>query len=202
MIASLTGVLKSKSPTEVLIDVNGVGYQVQTSVATYETLGELGSQITLLTHLHVREDALQLFGFSSEAERQMFRLLISVSGIGPRIAQGILSGIPLGDLKQHIATGNIAGLTGIPNVGRKTAERLIVELRDKVGDLREGVDISPHVRKTADDVKAETLSALISLGYNRVVAEKALRNALQDSNSGALTIEGLIKLALKHAGGR
>ena len=135
MIASLTGILKSKSPTEILVEVHGIGYTVSIPLSTYEKLGDIGSSVSLLTHFHVREDVMQLFGFFTEEERRLFKLLISVSGIGPKIAQSILSGMNVEELKSHLVSGNVNALTAIPGVGRKTAERLIVELRDKVGKI-------------------------------------------------------------------
>jgi Holliday junction DNA helicase RuvA len=182
MIASLTGILKSKSPTEVLVDVNGVGYAVSIPLSTFERLGTQNSHITLYTHLVVREDAMQLFGFATEEERSLFRLLISVNGIGPKIAQAVLSGLSVAELKQHVAGGNIAALTAIPNVGRKTAERLVLELRDKIDKVP----------------TAEALLALTSLGYQRTAAEKAIRQALNETDGASLTVEELIKRGLQH----
>jgi Holliday junction DNA helicase RuvA len=201
MIASLNGILKGKSPTEVLVEVNGVGYSVSIPLSTYSTLGDLNSPVHLLTHFHVREDAMQLFGFATEAERQLFRLLISITGIGPKIAQGILSGISVPDLRQHIAGGNIAALTSIPGIGKKTAERLIVELRDKIGKIEPsfGVGLVSNDRNT--EIRSEALLALTSLGYNRIAAEKAIRLALNDGGESDLSVEDLIKKALKHSGG-
>lgn len=199
MIASLTGILKSKSPTEVLVEVNGVGYSVSIPLSTYSKIGDINANVHLLTHLHVREDAMQLFGFASEAERHFFRLLISITGIGPKIAQGILSGISVQDLRQHIANGNIIALTSIPGIGKKTAERLIVELRDKIEKTEATMEAIAGDRNA--DVRNEALLALTSLGYNRVAAEKALRMALNDATGSALSVEELIKKALKHSSG-
>ena len=195
MIASLSGTLKYKSPTEVLVEVNGVGYSLNIPLSTYEKLGPVSSQVALLTYLHVREDALQLFGFITEAERHLFKLLISVSGIGPRIAQGVLSGMSASELKQHIVRGNSAALTAIPNVGKKTAERLILELRDKVGKEEPAGALPPDQRENAH---SESLLALTSLGYNRQAAEKALRMAMQELDGTSLSVEELIKRALRH----
>ncbi len=200
MIASLTGILKHKSPTEVLVDVNGVGYSVSIPLSTYSGLGEVDAPIHLLTHLHVREDALQLFGFATESERELFRRLIGISGIGPKTAQGILSGIAVADLREYIASGNIGALTAIPGVGRKTAERLVVELRDKIGAVGSSTDFAATPSDTNAQVRNEALLALTSLGYNRIAAEKALRSALQDSHGNRLSLEELIKKALKHSG--
>jgi Holliday junction DNA helicase RuvA len=199
MIASLNGTLKSKSPTEVLVEVNGVGYSVSIPLSTYSTLGDVNSPVHLLTHLHVREDAMQLFGFATEAERQLFRLLISITGIGPKIAQGILSGISVTDLRQYIAAGNIGALTTIPGIGKKTAERLVVELRDKIGKVGSALDLDLESGDKNAVIRNEALLALTSLGYNRVAAEKALRMALKDSDGSKLSVEELIKKALKYS---
>ncbi len=198
MIGSLTGTLKHKSPTDLILDVNGVGYAVIIPFSTFEKLGDLESRVTLLTHLHVREDALQLFGFFSEEERFFFKLLISVNGIGPKIAQGILSGISVLDLRQHIAKGNLSALTAIPGVGKKTAERLVVELRDKVGKS-EGVALDHGVPEDGSGHRQEALLALTSLGYNRQQAEKAIRQVLQETTGGKPSLQDLIKKALRLA---
>ncbi len=197
MIASLTGVLKSKNPTEILIDVNGVGYSVTIPLSTYERLGEVESKVTLLTHLHVREDAMQLFGFASPDERFFFKLLITVNGIGPKIAQGILSGITVADLKQHIAQENISALTAIPGVGRKTAERLIIELRDKIGKIGPSSSGSIPLEGEDADLRQQALLALTSLGYNRPIAEKALRQVFMETKGEKLSLQDLIKRALR-----
>ncbi len=201
MIASLDGILKGKSPTEVLVEVNGVGYSVSIPLSTYSTLGNLNSPVHLLTHLHVREDAMQLFGFATEAERKLFRLLISITGIGPKIAQGILSGISVPDLRQHIGGGNIAALTSIPGIGKKTAERLIVELRDKIGKIEPSLGTGSLSGDRNAEIRNEALLALTSLGYNRVAAEKALRMAINDAGGSQISVEDLIKSALKYSGG-
>ena len=198
MIGSLQGILKSKSPTEVLIDVNGVGYSVSIPLSTYSRLADLNSSVHLLIHLHIREDALQLYGFATEAERQLFKLLISITGIGPKIAQGILSGISTDDLRQHIAGGNIVALTAIPGIGRKTAERLVVELREKIGKSETSGSVVEGDKAT--QVRNDALLALTSLGYNRIAAEKAIRMVLNESSGTTLSVEDLIKKALKHSG--
>ena len=199
MIASLDGILKGKSPTEVLIEVGGVGYALSIPLSTYSTLGELNAPVHLLTHLHVREDAMQLFGFATDSERQLFRLLISISGIGPKIAQGILSGISVPDLRQHIISGNIAALTSIPGIGKKTAERLVVELRDKIGkaETTPGTPAIPGNKNA--EIRSEALLALLSLGYNRAAAEKSIRLALNDAGGTDSSVESLIKRALKYS---
>jgi Holliday junction DNA helicase RuvA len=197
MISHLKGTLVTKSPTEIVVDVNGVGYAVSITVSTFEKLPVTGKEIVVLTHFHVREDAQQLFGFLTEAEREMFRLLISVSGIGPKIAQGILSGATAETLRDMIALGNINSLTSLPGIGRKTAERLIVELRDKA------VKLEPEITagtKTQAGIRTEVLLALTSLGYNRAIAEKAIRAALQELNGKEPTLQELLKQAIKAAG--
>jgi Holliday junction DNA helicase RuvA len=135
MISYLHGRLAEKSPTEVTVDVNGVAYAVHIPLSTFEALGEIGAEVKILTYLHFREDAMQLYGFATSAERDLFKLLISISGIGPKMAQGILSGISVNELKNFILHGNFNALMSIPGVGKKTAERLVVELRDRVGRL-------------------------------------------------------------------
>lgn len=196
MISSLRGRLQFKSPTEIVLDVNGVGYGLSIPLSTYEAIGELHAEVSVLTHLHVREDALQLFGFATEAERELFRLLISVSGIGPRMAQGILSGMAVRDFRMHVAGGNLAALTAIPGIGRKLAERLVVELRDRVNRPETGPpSTAPGDRQAA--VRTEALLALTSLGYSRQSAEKALRSAILQTDGTKPTVEQLIKAALR-----
>jgi Holliday junction DNA helicase RuvA len=199
MIALLHGILERKTPTEILLVVNGVGYSVSIPLSTFEALGETSREVTVLTHLHVREDALQLFGFATEAERSTFRLLISVSGIGPKVALGILSGIPVTDLKSHIATGDIASLTQVPGVGRKLAERLVLELREKISKSDDGEGQSTAIAQGPAYIRSEALLALTSLGYNRPAAEKALRAALQEIDGHSVAVEDLVKTALRHA---
>jgi len=199
MISSLRGILTLKSPTEVLIDVGGVGYAVSIPLSTYEVLGDLNSTSTLLTYLYVREDILQLFGFATEEERSIFKLLISVSGIGPRMAQTILSGITVPDLKHHITSANLAALTTIPGVGKKLAERLLVELRDKISKVETSSAFPPSPSDKQSQIRSETLMALTSLGYARPAAEKALLAALKETNGKELTVEELIKASLRHA---
>ncbi len=198
MFNHLKGILSHKSPTEIVVDVNGVGYALSIPLSTFEKLGEPGSTVTLLTYLHVREDILQLYGFASLVEREIFRLLISVSGIGPKIAQGILSGIQPDELQKLIAQGNVAALTSIPGVGKKTAERLVVELRDKIAKLDSSSQVSGA--ETSTSIRAEALMALTSLGYNRATAENAIRMALQEMNGKDPSIQELLKHALKSAG--
>jgi len=195
MISYLHGRLAEKSPTEITVDVNGVAYAVHIPLSTFEAIGEVGGEVKILTYLHFREDAMQLYGFATSAERDLFKLLISISGIGPKMAQGILSGISVNELKNFILHGNFTALMSIPGVGKKTAERLVVELRDRVGRLEYEVPMKED--KTAA-MRSEALLALTSLGYPRATAEKAIRAVLQGSDGSALTVEELIKRALRH----
>lgn len=199
MIARLRGTLLSKAPTEAVVDVGGVGYLVHIPLSTFERIGEPGATVDLCTHLHVREDSMQLFGFATEAERDMFRLLLSVSGIGPKIAQAALSGVSAEDLRTHIGTGNVGALTAVPGVGRKTAERLVVELREKVARLP-AAGLPPGSSGEAS-VRQEALLALTSLGYPRPAAEKAVRSALQAAPEAEESLEALIKAALRAING-
>ncbi len=198
MLSYLLGKLVEKNPTDVVIDVNGIGYAVNISLATYERLPEVNSSTRLLTYLHVREDAMQLYGFATEAEHDLFRLLISVAGIGPKMAQGILSGIGVAELKEFILRGNLGALMSIPGVGKKTAERLVVELRDKISKLEFGAEAALAGGDRQAGVRAEALLALGSLGYNRATAEKAIRAVLRETEGAELTVEELIKRALRH----
>ena len=197
MISYLHGTLAEKSPTEITIDVNGVAYSVHIPLSTYSGLGKLGSSVKVLTYLHFREDGMALYGFATPAERNLFKLLISISGIGPKMAQAILSGVSVQELKNFILRGNLAGLTTIPGIGKKIAERLVVELRDRVGRLEHELLVKED--KSAM-VRTEALLALTSLGYPRGTAEKAIRLAVQeiDGSPDLLEVEELIKRALRH----
>jgi Holliday junction DNA helicase RuvA len=199
VIARLTGKLASKTPAEIVVDVGGVAFALSIPLSTFERLAETGDQVSVYTHLHVREDALQLYGFFTEVERDLFRTLISVNGIGPKMAQGILSGIPVADLKGHILSGNSLALTAIPGVGRKIAERLVVELRDRISKI-DGTTLSAGASSlNGSRIRSEALLALTSLGYNRAAAEKAIRGAVQESLEAESSVETLIKAALRHA---
>lgn len=191
MIARLTGVLAEKMPEQLIIDTNGVGYQVFVSLQTFYRLPALHERVSLHIYTHLREDALQLFGFLDEKERASFLLLKGVAGIGPRLALNILSGIPVDELESALRARDVTRLLAVPGVGKKTAERLVVELREKVGAVDDGYvgqDGAPT------PLAAEASSALVNLGYRRAEAEKAIRNALQQ---GATTIADLIRDALR-----
>lgn len=193
MIGYLTGKIIFKKPTKVLLDVGGVGYQLNISISTFDKLPAENETVSLFTHLHVREDILSLYGFSTASEKEMFELLISVSGIGPKLAQSILSGIQFDELHEALKTGNLSRILAVPGVGRKTAERLLVELRDKVESLAEGITVKTGA---ALSVRSDAVNALVNLGYNQKTAERAVRNIL-DSNPNT-AIEDLIKEALSN----
>ena len=199
MIDQLIGILKRKAPTEIVVDVNGVGYLLSISFSSFEKIGREGTEVTILTHLHVREDALQLYGFATAAEREMFRLLISVSGIGPRIAQSILSGISSVELQDLVVQGNVAALIAIPGIGKKTAERLVVELRDKLAKTQTSSPVQGE-SLSQTSIRTEALMALMSLGHNRASAEKAIRDALQNLDQKEPSVQELLKQALKTSG--
>lgn len=196
MISYLQGVLVAKSPTEIVMDVNGVGYAVHIPLSTFEKLDGLNQRVKIYTHLHVREDAMLLYGFATETERELFRMLISVSGIGPKIAQGILSGMDASELRRCITSGDASALTSIPGVGRKTAERIVLELRDKVA---KGADLLPGAPAAQVSARSEALAALLSLGYTRATAEQALRRVLKEAGEDEISLEELLKRALRYS---
>jgi len=190
MIGFIKGKILDKKPTKLLIDVNGVGYLINISINTFEKINEQ-EEVALFTHLHVKEDALDLYGFYSIAEKEMFELLISISGIGPKSAQSILSGIQIEDLKEALKTANISRLISIPGIGRKTAERMMIELRDKVDSV--SID-SEKVSTSSSSVRNDAIAALVNLGYNQKVSERIIR-AILDLKPNS-TIEDLIREAL------
>jgi Holliday junction DNA helicase RuvA len=197
VIARLEGVLLEKSPDGVVLDVHGVGYDVRVPLSTFFELPDEGKTVRLRVHTHVREDALSLYGFLSELERALFRLLLATSGVGPKLALAILSGMPVPKLVAALRAGDLAALTGIPGVGKKTAERIALELREKTLGL--AVETAPE-RAPAPDAAAAAESALANLGYARPHAERAVRRALETLPEGA-SLEALIKEALRAAAG-
>lgn len=191
MIARLTGVLEEKTPEQLVVNVNGVGYQVFTSLQTFYRLPALHEGVSLHVHTHLREDALQLFGFLEEKEKASFLLLKGVTGIGPRLALNILSGIPVDELENALRTRDVTRLVAVPGVGKKTAERLVLELREKVGAGEDGYFAAAG---EPTPLSAEATSALVNLGYRQAQAEKAVREALR---RGAATIADLIRESLR-----
>jgi Holliday junction DNA helicase RuvA len=201
MIAHLSGTLLAKHATSVIIDVGGVGYEVTIPVTTFYDLDEAGSQVKLRIYTHVREEALQLYGFKTGRERELFTQLISVSGIGPKSAIAMLSGMSADEIITAIRTNNLARLTSIPGLGKKTAERLVIELRDKMTklsspELEEQLAARASGAAPSDDsVREDALSALTNLGYQRAAAEKAVTNAMQEG--GDLSVELLLRRSLR-----
>ena len=188
MIGFLTGKVISSKPTKILLDVNGVGYVVFISINTFEKISNK-EKVSLYIHTHVKEDSITLYGFHNESEKEIFELLISISGIGPKLALGVLSGIQTEDLKDAILNGDVSRIVAIPGIGKKTADRLILELKSKVGDVRvEGERTVPQ------GVKQEAVSALTTLGYNYATSEKIVRQVL--TSSPGCTLEELIKRSL------
>jgi len=197
MIAHIRGALVVKGVETIVVDVQGVGYQVFIPLSTYYTLPELQEQTQLLTTLYVREDVMRLYGFATRGEQDLFVLLTSVSSIGPRLALNMLSSLSASDLKGAIAQESQATLQGIPGVGRKTAERIILELKDKVALLEVGLPSEPQPATLLDDqLVGDVVSALLNLGYKRGEAEKAVR-AVKDQHDDEAALEMLLKDSLR-----
>jgi holliday junction DNA helicase RuvA len=194
MIAFLRGRVVDKQPNRVTIDIQGVGYDVHVPLSTFYEIGEEGAEVSLRVHTHVREDAFQLFGFLTELERQLFERLIGISGIGPKLAIAVLSGMEPRDLVTAVQRADVARLIGIPGVGKKTAERIVLELKDRLSQLvpPAAADAAPVV-SGPDRLRADLLSALQNLGYHRPQAEKAIESAVKSMT------EPTFELALKSA---
>lgn len=199
MYQYLTGRLVEKTPASVVLEVNGVGYHLPISVTTFSSLPEPGEAVRLLTHFVVREDAHSLYGFATEEERQMFRMLLSVTGIGPKVAITVLSGTALAELKQAIVDGSLAVLTAISGIGRKTAERMIVELREKLVVEERRVPSAAGSRAAVrQEVVEDSVRALVELGYRKQSARQAIEKALEQSDGHPLTVPELVRASLKH----
>jgi len=195
MIAFLRGRVLDKHPNRIVIDVNGVGYELYVPLSTYYDVGEAGTEITLRVHTHVREDALQLYGFLTILEQQLFERLIAISGIGPKLAVAVLSGIDSGELVSSIQRADVARLTRIPGIGRKTAERIILELKDRLAEVAQPAAADGAERSPVDHMRDDLVSALENLGYHRPLAEKAV-DAVRARGSGA-PFEDALKGALR-----
>lgn len=196
MIARLSGKLISKSTDSLVIDVDGVGYEVNAPLSTFYALPEEGADATLLIYTHVKEDAFKLFGFLSLMEKKLFIKLITVSGVGPKLAMNILSGMESVKLALAIKEGDIARMNAIPGVGKKTAERLILELKDKIdSDILSANGEQTVVQKEKTSVLDDALSALLNLGYRKPDVEKTLDSLMQSDST--LSVESLLKEALK-----
>jgi holliday junction DNA helicase RuvA len=180
VIAHLRGKLAQKDPARVIVDVNGVGYEVFIPLTTFTTLPNTGSEVSIDIHTHVREDIIALYGFSTRRERSIFEKLMTISGIGPKLAVTILSGGSVEDLVGAIKRGDLARLTAIPGVGKKTAERIVLELKDRFQDFAEA--------QPKSSIESDVLSALENLGYNRALAEGAVRRALNGDRDPAFEV--------------
>lgn len=202
MIAHLSGKLISKQATSVIVDVGGVGYDVAIPLSTFYELGEIGEPVQLRVYTHVREDALQLYGFKTARERELFLQLISVNGVGPGLAIKLLSGMNADEMIASIRTNNLVRLVAIPGVGRKTAERLVVDLRDKIAALsspaleeefaKAAVEGAPT---TTEAMRNDAMSALANLGYQKAAVEKAVKNAVDEG--GELSVEVILRRSLR-----
>ena len=193
MIGQLRGRLAEKRPNQVLVDVGGVGYLVQVPLSSYAALGELHTEVTLLVHTHVREDALALYGFVSSREKHLFEMLLSASGVGPTLALKILSGMSVEELIPAIRHSDLARLTKIPGVGRKTAERMVVELKDKLEVV--ALEAEKPAAASPAGIESDVISALINLGYDARAAEAAVEDAGHEA--GASNFEKLLRAALQ-----
>ena len=196
MIAFLRGRVVTKQPNKVIIDIQGVGYDVYVPLSTYYDIGDEGADVALRIYTHVREDALQLYGFLTDLERQLFERLIGISGIGPKLAIAVLSGMEPRDLVAAVQRGDVARLTGIPGVGKKTAERIVLELKDRLAQIAVPVAAGmPEAMSGADRLRVDLLSALQNLGYHRPQAERAIDTTLNGMSEP--TFEDALKSALR-----
>ena len=195
MIYRLTGRLVEKNPTSLVVDVNGVGYEVNVPLTAYDDVGKIDDEVTLFTVLVVHEDEMTLYGFGSPDERKLFKLLTGVTGIGPRIALSLLSSANVADIYEFIATSNSQALTSIPGIGKKTAERLVLELRDKIH--RAGILMGGERLEIREEVRGNAVDALVALGYSRLQCERAIREVLKKDASAGSTVEQLVRSALK-----
>lgn len=198
MFSYLQGTLAGKLPTQIVVDVGGVGYEAFIPLSTYSALPEVGQSICVLTHVHIREDAHQIFGFLTEEERHLFRLLMTVSGIGPKMALTVLSGLEVGDLKRAIIDENLVVLTGISGIGRKTAERIIIELREKIllGE-KSAARRSSEKGGASEELVQDTMLVLLSLGYKKQNAQEAIHKVLVSRDAKKVSVEELVRASLK-----
>ena len=192
MIAFLRGRVLEKQPNRIIIDVQGVGYELHVPLSTYYDVGDEGADVAIRVYMHVREDALQLYGFLTDLERQLFERLIGISGIGPKLAIAVLSGVDSRELVAAVQRGDVARLTAIPGIGKKTAERIVLELRDRLSQLAVLPVGTTPAATGADRLRGDLVSALQNLGYHRPQAEKAVESTL------ASTPDATFEHALRH----
>ena len=198
MIAHLTGILFSKRPQSVVVDTTGVGYHIYIPLSTFYQLPDEMEKVSLHVYTHVRQDMLQLFGFQTETEKEIFLLLISVSGIGPKLALNILSGIGIAELLSAIVSADSERISAIPGVGKKTSQRITLELKEKVSDIVEGIEVLPRekVQIKNKEIFDDALSALINLGYPSKSAKIVIENVLRNDND--INLDTLLKEALRN----
>lgn len=195
MIGFLRGTVVAKAPPQLIVDVGGVGYELESPMSTFYSLPAIGEPVRLLTHLVIREDAHVLYGFATEDERRLFRNLLRISGVGPKIALAILSGVTVQGFAQSVQSQDAAALTRIPGVGRKTAERLIVEMRDRLGALEAPAGMRPGASAASNNAENEAFSALVALGYSAAEATRLIKAV----GPGEHGVEELIRRALQGA---
>jgi len=199
MIALLRGRVLDKQPNRIILDVSGVGYDVQIPLSTFYEVGEEGTEVSLRIYTHVREDALQLYGFISDVERQVFERLIGISGIGPKLAIAVLSGMDSRELIVAVQRADVARLTGIPGIGKKTAERIVLELKDRLTQLAAPAVVGPAAPSTGDRLRIDLLSALQNLGYHRQQVERVITSVTSAGDAAAanVTFEQALRNALR-----
>lgn len=195
MIAQIRGRLTQKTPGSVIVEANGIGYQLFVSLSTFYDLPDSDQSVQLYTHTHVRQDLLQLYGFSTPLEKELFQILISVSGIGPKLALNILSGISPQELLASLCSGDVARLLSVPGIGRKTAERMLIDLQEKARRIEYRGVFPRTERRRADEIADDVLSALVNLGYKKSQAEKAVESVLRQGTEA--TLEEVLKASLK-----
>lgn len=199
MYEFLSGKIVRKEPTRLVLEVGAVGYELVIPVSTFHALGRVGEEVRMLTYFLVREDQHQLFGFRTEEERNIFRLLLTVTGIGPKLALAVLSGIGTEEFRKAVVEGSVVTLSSISGIGRKTAERLIVELREKVLLLESKAEQGVSTRQVRNPQLIEdSLQALVSLGYRRPEAKRALEKVLSEKQTSTISVEDLIRASLKY----
>ena len=195
MIAQIRGRLIQKNPGSVVVETNGIGYQTYVSLMTFYELPDVGQDVRLHTHTHVREDLLQLYGFSTLLEKELFQILIGVSGIGPKLALNILSGIPSQELVQSLSSGDISRLLSVPGIGRKTAERMILDLQEKASRLTSRISPPQAERRPAEVMNEDIVSALVNLGYKEGQAEKVVERIFRQTPE--INLEDALKASLQ-----